>query len=276
MPRLLYLFSAINLVIGSSAFVLAGIVEPLARDLRVSVAAAGQATTAYAVGTAVLAPLLLLATGRWPRKRVLLLALGLFTLGNALSALSHPPGAAAGGARADGRRRGVRGRGRRHRRGAGGAGAARPGAVAGVPGHEPELRDRRARRRVAGPAIRLARPVWLAAACRRSRCWRWRWRCRATSRRRARLSPGWARCSARGAWSAPGRDAAVLHRDLQRLRLHRPGAAGAVADGPRGAVADADDVRPGRRDRHARRRLGHRPLWCARTLRPQLVLFCLR
>ena len=68
---------------------LASIVEPLARDLGVSVAAAGQATTAYAVGTALLAPMLLLATGRWPRKRVLLLALGLFTLGNALSALSN-------------------------------------------------------------------------------------------------------------------------------------------------------------------------------------------
>ena len=51
-------------------------------------AAAGQATTAYAVGTAVIAPLLLIATGRWPRRRALLLALGLFTLGNALSALA--------------------------------------------------------------------------------------------------------------------------------------------------------------------------------------------
>ncbi len=88
MPKLLLLFSAINLVIGSSAFVLASILEPLARDLQVSVSAAGQAITAYAVGTALLAPLLLLATGSWPRKRVLMLALALFTLGNALSALS--------------------------------------------------------------------------------------------------------------------------------------------------------------------------------------------
>ena len=89
MPKLLYLFAAINLVIGSSAFVLASIVEPLALDLGVSVSAAGQATTAYAVGTALLAPLLLLATGGWPRKRALLLALALFTLGNALTALSR-------------------------------------------------------------------------------------------------------------------------------------------------------------------------------------------
>lgn len=86
LPKLLVLFSAINLVIGSSAFVLASIVEPIARDLGVGVAAAGQATTAYAIGTAVLAPLLLLATGGWPRRRALLTALALFTLGNALSA----------------------------------------------------------------------------------------------------------------------------------------------------------------------------------------------
>jgi DHA1 family inner membrane transport protein len=89
MPPLLFLFSAVNLVIGSSAFVLASILEPLARDLGVSVPAAGQAMTAYAVGTALLAPLLLMATGSWPRKRVLLLALALFTLGNGLSALAN-------------------------------------------------------------------------------------------------------------------------------------------------------------------------------------------
>jgi DHA1 family inner membrane transport protein len=88
MPKLLILFSAINLVIGSSAFVLASIVEPIARGLGIGVAAAGQATTAYAIGTALLAPLMLVATGGWPRKRALLAALALFTLGNALSALA--------------------------------------------------------------------------------------------------------------------------------------------------------------------------------------------
>ena len=39
MPKLLILFSAINLVIGSSAFVLASIVEPIAKDLGIGVAA---------------------------------------------------------------------------------------------------------------------------------------------------------------------------------------------------------------------------------------------
>ena len=89
MPRLLWLFSAVNLVIGSGAFVLGGILAPLAADLGVSVPTAGQAMTAYALSTAVLAPMLLLATGRWPRKRALLLALLLFTAGNVLCALAN-------------------------------------------------------------------------------------------------------------------------------------------------------------------------------------------
>lgn len=86
MPALLLLFSAVNLVIGTAAFVVAGIVSAIAQSLGVSVAAAGQATSAYALATALLAPLLLVATGRWPRKRAIQLALAIFTVGNAICA----------------------------------------------------------------------------------------------------------------------------------------------------------------------------------------------
>ena len=86
MPAILYLFALTNLVIGTGAFVLSGILQPLATSLNVSVAVAGQVMTAYALTSACLAPLFLLATGRWPRKRAMLLALGLFTAGCALSA----------------------------------------------------------------------------------------------------------------------------------------------------------------------------------------------
>ena len=89
MPRLLWLFTFVNLVIGTGAFVIGGILAPLASALGVSVATAGQAMTAYALSTALLAPLVLLATGRWPRKRALLLALGLFAAGNVLCALAN-------------------------------------------------------------------------------------------------------------------------------------------------------------------------------------------
>ena len=88
MPRLLVLFSLCNLVIGTGAFMITGILELTARGLGVSVPAAGQAITVYALATALLAPLLLLATGRWPRRHVLMLGLTLFTLGNAACALA--------------------------------------------------------------------------------------------------------------------------------------------------------------------------------------------
>jgi predicted MFS family arabinose efflux permease len=88
MPRILYFFALCNLVIGSGAFVLSGILQSLAEGLGISVAAAGQVMTAYAVATALLAPMLILLTAKWPRKLTIQLALGLFTLGNLVSALA--------------------------------------------------------------------------------------------------------------------------------------------------------------------------------------------
>jgi DHA1 family inner membrane transport protein len=89
MPRPLWLFSLVNLVIGTGAFVIGGILAPLAHDLGIGVPTAGQAMTAYALSTALLAPLVLLATGSWPRRNALLLALALFAAGNVLCALAH-------------------------------------------------------------------------------------------------------------------------------------------------------------------------------------------
>jgi DHA1 family inner membrane transport protein len=88
MPRLLWLFCLVNLVVGTGAFVVAGILDPIAQDLQVSIPAAGQAMTAYALATALLAPAALLLTGRWSRKRALLASLAVFTLGNVVCALA--------------------------------------------------------------------------------------------------------------------------------------------------------------------------------------------
>lgn len=88
MPRLLIVFALCNLVIGTGAFVVTGLVVPMATDLGVSAAAAGQATTAYALATAVLAPAMLVATGTWSRKAALVLAMAIFAAGNALCALA--------------------------------------------------------------------------------------------------------------------------------------------------------------------------------------------
>ncbi len=88
MPPILYFFALCNLVIGSGAFVLGGILQPMSASLGVSVAAAGQAMTAYAIATAVLAPLLIILTARWPRKRAIQLALLLFCVGCLVCALA--------------------------------------------------------------------------------------------------------------------------------------------------------------------------------------------
>ena len=88
MPPILYLFAVANLVIGTGAFALSGILQPIAESLGVSVSAAGQAMTAYALTSALIAPLLLVATGRWPRRNAILLALGLFAAGSIVSALA--------------------------------------------------------------------------------------------------------------------------------------------------------------------------------------------
>jgi DHA1 family inner membrane transport protein len=88
MPPILYFFAFCNLVIGSGAFVLGGILEPVSVSLNISLAAAGQAMTAYAVSTAILAPLLIVLTVKWSRRSVIQLALVLFTAGCVVSALA--------------------------------------------------------------------------------------------------------------------------------------------------------------------------------------------
>ena len=88
MPRLLYLLALCNLVLGTGAFIINGILTPVSEALNVSVAAAGQAMTVYALSTALLAPLALVATGRWPRRRALVVAMLLYAVGSGVCALA--------------------------------------------------------------------------------------------------------------------------------------------------------------------------------------------
>ena len=88
MPPILYLFAVTNLVIGTGAFVLSGILQPMGDALGVSVSVAGQTITAYALTSAFIAPALLMATGRWKRHHAMLLALGMFGAGSVLCALA--------------------------------------------------------------------------------------------------------------------------------------------------------------------------------------------
>lgn len=74
--------------IGTTEFVIMGLLLQVAADLHVSLAAAGLLVSGYALGVAVGAPLLTLGTRHLPRKTVLLALMAIFTLGNLACALS--------------------------------------------------------------------------------------------------------------------------------------------------------------------------------------------
>jgi len=69
--------------IGTGSFVFAGLLGEVAEDLGVSVGAAGQLITVYAVVYAVGSPVLVTLTGGVPRKALLALSLVLFAMANA-------------------------------------------------------------------------------------------------------------------------------------------------------------------------------------------------
>ncbi len=68
--------------IGTSEFIIMGLLPNLAQDLRVSIPKAGGLVTAYALSVTLGSPLVAIATSRLERKRALLLLLAIFTLGN--------------------------------------------------------------------------------------------------------------------------------------------------------------------------------------------------
>jgi DHA1 family inner membrane transport protein len=74
--------------VGTDAFVISGLLPDIHRSLSVSVAAAGQLVTIFAIAYAVLSPTLGALTSGWPRRRVLISALFVFALGNVATALA--------------------------------------------------------------------------------------------------------------------------------------------------------------------------------------------
>jgi predicted MFS family arabinose efflux permease len=88
MSSRLYPLAVGNFAIGTGVFVTAGLLPPISADLEISLSAAGQLMTVFALAYAVLSPLLAALTARLSRKRLLLLAMGVFVLGNLLTALA--------------------------------------------------------------------------------------------------------------------------------------------------------------------------------------------
>jgi MFS transporter, DHA1 family, inner membrane transport protein len=76
------------LAIGPAEFVIMGILENVATDLKVSISAAGLLVTGYALGVAVGGPIITVMTGKVDRKILLLGLMFIFIMGNILCALA--------------------------------------------------------------------------------------------------------------------------------------------------------------------------------------------
>ncbi|MES2117579.1 MAG: MFS transporter [Pseudomonadota bacterium] len=93
MPLALWALTLSAFAIGTTEFVIVGLIPTIAASLGVSVPSAGLLVSLYALGVAVGAPVLTALTGRMHRKHLLLALMALFTAGNLLAWLA--PGYAA-------------------------------------------------------------------------------------------------------------------------------------------------------------------------------------
>ncbi|WP_035059805.1 MFS transporter [Andreprevotia chitinilytica] len=85
MPIALFALTLSAFAIGTTEFVIVGLLPTVATDLGITIPSAGLLVSLYALGVAIGAPLLTALTGRIPRKTLLLGLMALFTLGNLLA-----------------------------------------------------------------------------------------------------------------------------------------------------------------------------------------------
>src|SRR6478752_2830404 len=88
MPLAVYILGLAIFAQGTSEFMLSGLLPEIAGDLGVSIPDAGLLISAFAAGMLVGAPLLAVATLRWPRRRSLLTFLAVFVVTPVIGALT--------------------------------------------------------------------------------------------------------------------------------------------------------------------------------------------
>lgn len=85
MPLALFALTLSAFAIGTTEFVIVGLIPTMAADLSVSLPSAGLLVSLYALGVAIGAPVLTALTGKWNRKHVLIAVMSLFVAGNLLA-----------------------------------------------------------------------------------------------------------------------------------------------------------------------------------------------
>ena len=88
MPLPLLALAVAAFGIGTTEFVIMGLLPDVARDLAVSIPAAGMLVSAYALGVTIGAPIVAIAVASMPRKKALMSLIGVFIVGNLLCAMA--------------------------------------------------------------------------------------------------------------------------------------------------------------------------------------------
>ncbi|MCM3268007.1 MFS transporter [Paenibacillus elgii] len=83
----IYMLAVVSFLVGTSEFIIAGILDKVAADIGVPVSAAGQLITVFSLAYAFGTPILMAATARLERRKLLLYSLGVFVVGNGMAVL---------------------------------------------------------------------------------------------------------------------------------------------------------------------------------------------
>lgn len=81
----IYMLAIVSFLVGTSEFIIAGILDKVASDSGVSVAAAGQLITVFSLAYAFGTPFLMAVTARVERRKLLLYSLAVFVIGNGIA-----------------------------------------------------------------------------------------------------------------------------------------------------------------------------------------------
>jgi DHA1 family putative efflux transporter-like MFS transporter len=83
----IYLLAVVSFLLGTSEYMIAGILDMIAEDVGVSVAAAGQLITVFSLAYGFGTPFLMAATARMDRRQLLVVSLAAFVVGNAIAVM---------------------------------------------------------------------------------------------------------------------------------------------------------------------------------------------
>ncbi|HHL2560516.1 TPA: MFS transporter [Yersinia enterocolitica] len=89
MPVALLALALSAFAIGTTEFVIMGLLPQVAGDLHISIPTAGWLISGYALGVAIGAPIMAVLTAKLPRKKTLLLLMVIFIIGNLMCALAY-------------------------------------------------------------------------------------------------------------------------------------------------------------------------------------------